>query len=121
VSTLDTFSAYRFCTALQDPDGNWFLIDRVPFYYQDLSDNTLHPVTQGDTLRSLAATYFAPLSYAAELWYILADFQPDDYGGPIFDPTIALDPSARTMMVIPSIATVLGVALSESRRLLNDV
>jgi hypothetical protein len=122
MSTLDTFSAHRFCTALQDSQGRWFLTDRIPFAYTTgYADDRLHPVTQGDTLRALAARYFAPLSYAAELWYILADYQPADYGGPIFDPTIMLDPSTRTHLVIPSVATVLGVALSEQRRLLHDV
>jgi hypothetical protein len=120
--TLDTYSAFRFCSGIADPSGNVFLNDRIPFYYTTgYSDDQLHPVVQGDTLRVLAATYFAPLSYAAELWWVLADYQPSDYGGPIFDPTIALDPSTRTMMVIPSIATVLGVALSDAQALLNDV
>ena len=122
MSTLDTYSAHRFCTALQDTKGRWFLIDRVPFYYTDgFADDRLHTVTAGDTLRGLAATYFAPLSYAAELWYVIADYQPTDRGGPVIDPTIALDPSTRPMLVIPSVATVLAEVLSEERRLLHDV
>ena len=122
MSTLDTYSAHRFCTAVQDTLGLWFLTDRVPFAYTTgFADDRLHQVTEGDTLRALAATYFAPLSYAAELWWVIADYQPADRGGPIVDPTIALDPSTRPMLVIPSVATVLGEALSEERRLLHDV
>jgi hypothetical protein len=121
VSTLDIYSAHRFCTAMQDTGGRWFLTDRVPFSYVERFDNQFHPVREGDTLRGLAAYYFAPLAYAAELWWVLADFQPTDRGGPIIDPTIALDPSTRTTMVIPSVATVLGEVLSEERRLLHDV
>ena len=120
--TLDSYSAFRFCSGITDPQGNVFLTDRIPFYYSSgFPDDQLHTVTQGDTLRGLAARYFAPLGYAAELWWVLADYQPSDYGGPIFDPTIALDPSTRTRMVIPSIATVLGVALSDAQALVNDV
>lgn len=119
--TLDLWSPHRFCTGLTDPEGRLFLTDRVPFYYRPLADNRRHTVIQGDTLRGLAARYFAPLSYAAELWVVLGDFQADAEGNPapIHDPTLELGAGAK--LWIPSLATVLSEVFNEERRLQHDV
>jgi hypothetical protein len=118
---MDFYSPHRFCTGLEDMKGRLYLTDRVPFFYRDRPDNRLHTVRGGDTLRGLAARYFASLDYAAELWTIVADFQVDKDGdpAPIHDPTIALTPG--TTLIIPSVATVLSEAQSEERRLEHDV
>ncbi len=85
------------------------LTDREPFLYQALPDNRLHPVVESDTLFTLAARYFAPIEGASNLWWVIADFQPD----PIHDPTIAL--VAGTTLVVPSVRTVLEALFSDAR------
>lgn len=82
-----------------------FLSDRVPFRYVDLPDNRVHTVREGDTLHRLAALYFAPLGRlpivsAANLWWVIADFQPT----PIHDPTVQLTRGEK--LIIPSVRTV---------------
>ena len=85
------------------------LTDREPFLFRNLPDNRLHPVVESDTLHSLAARYFDPIEGAANLWWIIADFQPD----PIHDPTIAL--VAGTTLVVPSVRTVLESVFDDAR------
>lgn len=92
-----------------DPD-KLQLTERETYAYRALPDNRQHVVETGDTLFTLAARYFYPIEGAANLWWIIADFQPD----PIHDPTIALEPG--TVLVIPSLRTVLERIFSENRR-----
>jgi nucleoid-associated protein YgaU len=87
------------------------LTEREPFVYRSFTDNRQHTVEEGDTLWTLAARYFSPMDSAANLWWVIADFQPD----PIHDPTIALVPG--TVLVIPSVRTVLENVFDENRRL----
>ena len=119
--TLDRWSRHRFTTGLHDTSERLFLTDRVPFYYVERADNRIHIVRDGDSLRSLAARFFSSLSYASDLWYVIADFQHDGFGrpAPIHDPTLAR--AAGRELVIPSVTTVLTEILSEERRLLHDV
>lgn len=120
--TLDIWSPFRFCTALEDTSGRTFLSDRVPFYYQDLPDNIEHIIVEGDSLRALATRYYPGIDYASELWVYIADFQVDEKTGepaPIRDETIALTPGKR--LWVPSLETVLAVILSEDRRAEHDV
>ena len=99
-------SRHLFTTAQKRPgDERLFLSDRVPYRFVDLPDNRLHVVREGDTLHRLAAKYFAPLGElpeisAANLWWVLADFQPV----PIHDPTIML--VIGQQLIIPSVRTV---------------
>lgn len=86
-------------------DRRLFLSDRTPFRYVDLPDNRVHTVREGDTLHRLAARYFAPLGRlplisAANLWWVIADFQPV----PIHDPTVQLVRGEK--VIIPSVRTV---------------
>ena len=81
------------------------LADREKFRFVDWNDNIVHVVTQGDTLHRLAAKYWGALSdppnfSPANLWWIIADFQPQ----PIHDPTIVLTPGCQ--LIIPSLRTV---------------
>lgn len=108
-------SRHTFCTAQADANGNLFLSEREPFVYQSLSDNILHTVAKGESLFTLAARYYAPLSRPAGLWWIIGDFQPD----PIFDPTVALE--ENSLLVIPSLQTVLSLVFSEDRRIQETV
>ena len=103
-------SRFRFCEAVNDAEGNSYLTEREPFGFQDFADNALHTVRQGETLYSLASRYFAPIDNAAQLWWIIADFQPS----PIFDPTIPLAPGA--VLYVPSMTVVQTRMFNEARR-----
>lgn len=104
------WSRDRFCSAIEDEEGTLYLTEREPYGYREISDNVLHTVTQGDTLWTLAAAYYAPVERPARFWWVIGDFQPE----PIHDPTIALEPG--TLLVIPSLRTLLEEILNEARR-----
>ncbi len=105
-----TNSRYALVNGVEDDSGRTFLTERVPYGYRPLPDNVTHEVQRGETLWTIAARYYAALSRPSGFWWAIADFQPD----PIFDPTIRLD-EGRTL-VIPSVRTLLGRVLSETRR-----
>lgn len=105
------YSRHIFCLGFRDGDGPFQLCEREPFLYREFPDNREHVVAQGETLFALAARFFAPIPRAAGLWWVIADFQPD----PIHDPTILLEPA--TVLIIPSMRTVLESVFSETRRL----
>lgn len=88
-----------------------FLSDRIPFRYGRYEDNATHVVKGGETLQMIASRFFAPLGRlpkysAANLWWIIADFQPT----PIHDPTLRL--AEGQVLIIPSVATVIGRVLA---------
>lgn len=105
------YSRYSYVERLRDAKGRLYLSDRVPFRYLALADNRTHVVVQGDTLWTLADRYFSPLVGAAQLWWVIADFQP---GGGIHDPTVAL--AIGTRLVVPSMVTLQTLIFSEARR-----
>jgi len=95
------FSRYQFCVGYIDPtSGLLTLTDRDPFRFAPFPDNIQHAVRNGDSLFSLAQRYYATMSQAAQLWWVIADFQPD----PILDPTIQLE--IGRILQIPSLKTV---------------
>ncbi len=110
------FSRHTFTTGFKDTSGPAEVADRIqltdrePFTYRNLSDNVHHTVLEGENLFNLAARYFDGVDSPAQLWWVIADFQPD----PILDPTIALIPGQ--VVVIPSLRTVIESVFSESRR-----
>ncbi len=104
------YSRYSFTSAQHDADGNVYLSERTPYRYRELPDNRTHVVAQGETIFALAGKYFSPLPRPAGFWWVIADFQPE----PIFDPTIEIPPG--TMLIIPSVRTLLERVLSEARR-----
>jgi len=103
-------SRYPFSTAVADEDGDLVLHGGDPFRYRKFADNVEHVVREGDTLWTLAARYFRGIDRPAGLWWVIADFQPE----PIHDPTLALEPG--TVLVVPSVRTVLEEIFSEKRR-----
>jgi len=106
------WSRHTFTLAIKDeaaPDDTQ-LSERVPFGYRDLSDNVQYQVKEGDSLYSLAAKYFRGVTYPAQLWWVIADFQPE----PIHDPTLKL-PVGKTL-VIPSMRALTELIFSETRR-----
>lgn len=104
------YSRHTFTTGEADENDRIFLSERVPFGYEDLSDNRRVVTQQGDSLYSLAGRYFAPLTRPAGLWWIIADFQPT----PIHDPTVQL--AAGTTIIIPSLRTVIERIFNDERR-----
>jgi hypothetical protein len=106
-----------FCLGIKDvsgPEGareQIQLTEREPFLFRNYKDNREHLVKEGESLFNLAARYFDGIDNPAELWWIIADFQPD----PILDPTIKLE-LGRTL-IIPSVRTVEEVIFNEARRL----
>jgi len=90
-------SRYKFTTPSTDTDGIAYLADREPISYVDRPDNIPHVVQDGDTLWALAQFYYWSLDAdAAQLWYIIAEFQPT----PVFNPFAPLRPGA--LLHIPS-------------------
>lgn len=97
-------SRYQFTSAFRDENGALYLSERKPFPYTELPDNIVHSVKEGDTLHKLAARYYSsfgrlPEVSAAELFWVIADFQPL----PILDPTLTLMPGSK--LVLPSVKT----------------
>lgn len=86
------------------------LTERKPFRFKEYPDNFPHVVGSGDSLFTLAEKYFSPHPSAAQLWWALADFQPE----PIHDPTIALVPGST--LIIPPLRVVLTELFAEERR-----
>ena len=108
-------SRHLFTTAQKrDGEESTFLSERVPFGFRDYADNRMHTVHARDTLMRLASVYFAPLGElplisAANLFWVIADFQPV----PIHDPTVRLVPGEK--LVIPSVRTVIENVIQPPR------
>jgi LysM repeat protein len=73
----------------------------------------VYVVSEGDTLHGIAAKFYPSLGVlprisAANLWWVIADFQPN----PIHDPTIKLVAGQR--LIIPSTRTVVNDILRRS-------
>lgn len=111
-------SRHTYALGFEDSEaapGMTLLSEREPFSYRDFADNEEHVVVEGDTLWNLAARYFDAIPDPSELWWIIADFQPD----PIHDPTIRL--ANGSSLVIPSVRTVLEQIFNEKRRLESGI
>lgn len=105
-------SRYRYVAAEQDEDSKWFLPDREPFSYQDLSDNIIH-VAQGDeTWEHIAGRYYPSFARSCLLYWVIVDFQPDD--NPVIDPTLKIP--AGKEIYLPSERTVRNTIFNEERR-----
>lgn len=110
-------SRHTFVTQVDDGKDpkRVFLSGRSKFRYEDLPDNTIHTVKDGDSLHRLAARTYAPLSRppefsAAQFWWVIADFQPQ----PIHDPTIIL--ATGSTLILPSLRTLQDKILNPAFR-----
>jgi len=103
-------SRHEFCTAYTGYLGRRALTDRVPYRFVDLQDTIRHVVSQGDTWHSIAGRYYIKLAAGAQLWWAVADFQPE----PVVDPTQALVPGVT--VYVPSPRTVRERILNTVRR-----
>ena len=110
-----TNSRHLFTTAQQnDTDAPMYLADRTPYRFNNFLDNTVYEVKGGDTLHRIAAKHYASLGQlpsvsAANLWWVIADFQPI----PIHDPTVQLV-NGETL-VLPSLRVVSEKILQRQR------
>lgn len=104
------FSRHTFTRSFLDDSDHLVLTEPEPFRFVPYDDNTLHVVSDGETVFNLAGRYFSSIPRGAGLWWVIADFQPS----PIHDPTRKL--RAGSLLVIPSIRTVLEEVFGERRR-----
>lgn len=107
---MHRFSRYRFSDIETDAAGRRFLGERARFTYRDLPDNRIHTVSAGQKLHHVAQLYFGQMPRAGNLWWVIADFQPE----PIMDPTIELE--AGRALVVPSMRVVEEFIFASSRR-----
>ena len=95
-----------------EPTGDFHLITQPPELVTGvtLPDDTLHTVSQGDTLWTLAARYFAGIRRPCGLYWVIGHYQSP----PIRDPLMPL-PVGRVIR-IPSRRTLHEVILSNIRQ-----
>jgi hypothetical protein len=110
------YSRHLYCLGYQDQLGDHpvFMRARIPFRYQQRSDNILVVAKSGDTFYSLAGRYYSSLPRGCGLWWAIADFQPQ----PVHDPTLQL--AAGQVVVVPSLRTVLEEVFDDSRVLESE-
>lgn len=109
MASVGAFSRYRWCEIHTDEAGRRYLGERPRFGFRDLPDNRLHTVREGERLWHVAQLCFAGMPLAGDLWWVIADFQPE----PILDPTIELE--AGAVLVVPSRRTVESLILATDR------
>lgn len=109
-------SIYRFCSAIQDVNGTYYLTEAPPYRYDaELTDTIEHHVVAGDTWHSIAARHYSlvrgeDLSGPELLAKIVADFQPVY----VDDPTVM--PTPGSIVYVPGFDTLNTLILSEARR-----
>ncbi len=108
-------SRYLLCRLVDDEEGRTSLTWREPVRYRSDSRNTYHRVVRGDTLWTLADTYYQGFyNNPADLWWLIADYQDP----PIVDPTLRLEEGSLVVIPHPDI---LLEALSAIRRDTTDL
>ena len=93
---ITEFSRYRLAELIRTDDNYIRTSLRRRLEFSAGEDDIPHAVVVGDTLRSLAAQYFTEEFGGSDLWWAIADYQPDV----INDPTIVLN--GGDIIVIPS-------------------
>jgi hypothetical protein len=102
-------SRYRFSRVERDSAGRVFLGPRPVYGYRALPDTLVHTVSEGETIHSIAAAYYAGLDRPEQFFWVIADFQPE----PIRDVTIPLEPQRE--LYIPSLQVLEAAILSPNR------
>jgi len=92
-------SRHVLARLLQNDEDQIFSADREPLEFRQDRRNRMHTVIRGDTLWTLAERYFPHYAGAANLWWVIADYQDP----PIIDPTIALAPGSFVVIPPPEI------------------
>lgn len=106
----DQLSTYRFCSVVTDSDGIEFFTDPVPFVYRELPDTILHQAHEGDDYESIAARYYSGVPNKAQLWRIIAEFQP------MIPLDASVGPTPGSVVYVPSRRTLFEDVFSERRR-----
>jgi hypothetical protein len=91
-------SRYHAADLLQTSEGNLRYALRKNLEYLGGEEDIPHEIIVGDTLHSLAARYYDGMG-GAELWWAIADYQPE----PIIDPTVQLTPGDILLIPAPYI------------------
>jgi len=117
-----TDSRFRNSYETIDDDGLTFVAEADPFEYEDLPDNAVHQVAEGETWHSIAGDRFAALLRQPEaarfsqrlkpsgLFWIIMDFQPVPYLDP-YTP-----PAPGTELFVPSVRTVIERIFDSDRQ-----
>lgn len=106
---MNATSRYRFSEVLVESDGAVWLGPPPPFEYREFSDTRVHRVTEGETLRQVAARYYAMRARPEQFAWVIADFQPE----PIRDPFLPLEPERD--LFVPSLRVLEELILAQSR------
>lgn len=97
---IHDLSRFRWCEIHKDEAGRRFLGPRPRFTYRDLPDNIPHVMRDGERLWHLAQLYYRGMRRDGNLWWIIADFQPE----PVLDVTVVIP--AGVVAIVPSRRTV---------------
>lgn len=92
--TVGPMSRYAYARTVRTSTGARLLAAREPFGFRLDARNRMHIIVRGDTLWTLAEKYFANYADAADLWWIIADYQDP----PIIDPTLTLEPGLQVIV-----------------------
>lgn len=117
---MNIWSRHRFCTGYVDARGRVYLSEREPFAYRPLADNRVWHASEGDSLFSIADRMFGGLVGApgledpSQLFWVIADYQPDPPPDWAADPTRRIPPGA--LVIVPSLRTVRELVFNEGRR-----
>ena len=96
-------SRYVLADMFFDAQNRTYIGPRERFFFEDLEGNIPHTVRDGDDWHSLAYQYYGrALSGQVNLWWGIADFQPE----PVLDPTLTLQPG--TIILIPPLHVLQG-------------
>lgn len=106
----DALSTFRFCSVLTDEDARQYLTDPVPYEYREFSDTIRHVARDGDTYENISARYYAGIPGKAQLWRIIAEFQP------VIPLDATVPPKPGTIVYVPSRRTLFEEIFSENRR-----
>lgn len=103
MTTIGPRSRYAYTRLVHTEAGETLLAAREPFGFRLDPRNRVHSVIAGDTLWTLAERYFSGYADAADLWWIIADYQDP----PLIDPTVQLEPGEQ--IVIPPTEALLEI------------
>lgn len=96
---IDELSRFRCAELIRTDDGylHWDL--RRTLEYLGHEDDIAHEVQPDDTWHSLAYKFYGTEFGGANLWWVIADYQPE----PVLDPTVLPTPGDIVMIPAPSI------------------
>lgn len=93
---IDELSRYRCAELIRTDAGKlkWDLRRRLEYMGHD--DDIAYEVQPGDTWHILAYKFYGDEFGGADLWWVIADYQPE----PVLDPTVM--PTVGDILMIPA-------------------